>query len=277
MLTRNIGLIADPNDVPPSQLSAVAAALQQQVTTDFGPLWNVQATVSPFATVGDMPIGYWPVVIQNQIDPNDPNREGYHTDNNNQPVAFVSFLANWTLAASHEILEILADPYGSSFAAGPSSDPANANNRVQYLLEVCDPVQDARFAYTVNDILVSDFITPHYHDPDGSEGVRYDFRGQVGKPRQVLNGGLLSWQDPALDEWFQLKNFGSPQILSGGSIQQQARGMSAREHIHAALPQTGRLSVPKRRLDALAARAERNEQARSARAKRLEQEFTVQK
>ena len=56
---------------------------------------------------------------------------------------------------------MLADPYGNRLiAARASIDP---DERVKYLLEVCDPCQTV--GYTVNGWKVSDFYTPRYFDP----------------------------------------------------------------------------------------------------------------
>jgi hypothetical protein len=65
----------------------------------------------------------------------------------------------WQLTTSHEWLEMLADAFGNRLVAGQS--PKEDQGRVEFLLEVCDPPEDAQFAYTSNGILVSDFLTPH--------------------------------------------------------------------------------------------------------------------
>jgi hypothetical protein len=52
---------------------------------------------------------------------------------------------------------------------------------------------------------VSDFYTPHYFDPVKSTGVRYSFSGQVRGPREVLDGGYLSWFDSQSRHLFQLQ------------------------------------------------------------------------
>ena len=44
-------------------------------------------------------------------------------------------------------------------------------------------------------MLVSDFITPAFYDPVKIEGVRYSFTGAVKHPRQVLEGGYISWRN----------------------------------------------------------------------------------
>ena len=74
---------------------------------------------------------------------------------------------------------------------------------MEILVEVCDPSGAAQWAYTVNGYLVSDFCTPNYYDPVGAAGVRYSFTGVLTEPRQMVEGGYLSWRDPATGDWWQ--------------------------------------------------------------------------
>jgi hypothetical protein len=41
--------------------------------------------------------------------------------------------------------------------------------------------------------MVSDFITPAFYDPVPASGVRYSFTGAIPGPREVLEGGYISW------------------------------------------------------------------------------------
>jgi hypothetical protein len=132
---------------------------------------------------------------------------GIHLDKSGQPFALITSGANWSLTASHEMLEMLADPFGNRMIPGPSIKPEQG--RVNYLVEVSDPSEAAEFAYTVNDIVVSDFYTPAYFDPVVAVSVRYSFTGAISKPREVLKGGYLSWHEPVSDHWFQATFFGS--------------------------------------------------------------------
>jgi hypothetical protein len=203
MLNRNLALVADTKKITPSQLTKIAAALQKQATRDFGPLWDVQANVSGFARLQDVPTDYWPVIVRDDI--KTPGAAGVHEDKNRQPFALVQFSDAWSLTASHETLEMLADPFGNRLVAGKS--PKRAQGRVNFLVEVCDPSEDQQFAYTVNGVTVSDFYTPHFFDPVAESSVRYSFTGAVKGPRTILQGGYLSWGVPETNEWFQMTWF----------------------------------------------------------------------
>jgi hypothetical protein len=208
-LLRNVALV--PDDNISGQLSAavvaqVAAALQKQVTRDFGPIWDITATVDAFGSLDDVPLGYWPILVGQE----GQGGGGVHLDNDNQPYALVDFTPDWTITASHECLEMLADPFGNRLVAGDGPDPARPG-RVEFLVVVCDPCEAPSFGYTVNGIRVSDFYTPQYFDPalaaDTPGVVRYDFRGRIKAPRQVLRGGYLSWREPD-GQWYQETFFG---------------------------------------------------------------------
>ena len=199
MLVTEIALVSETDRITASQLARVAAALQKQAIRDFAPVWNVDATVDGFAVLDDVPLGYWPIVVRDDIEAS--GASGVHRDDNGQPFALVQYSDSWSLTASHEALEMLADPFGNRLVAGDSPKPGQG--RVEFLVEVSDPTEDAAFGYTVNGVLVSDFLTPHFYDPVVAAGVRYTFGGHLDGPRRIAKGGYLSWHEPVSDHWWQ--------------------------------------------------------------------------
>src|ERR687885_1087893 len=171
MLPIHLALTSEVRGHDPSDVARVAAALQRQATRDFAPVWDVRATVDAFPRLEDVPLGYWPLIVRDDI--HQPGAAGVHLDKNGQPFALITMSDSWSLTASHEMLEMLADPFGKRIIAGKS--PKRGQGRVEFLVEVCDPCEADQFAYTVNDVLVSDFYTPHFFDPDAAAGVRYSF------------------------------------------------------------------------------------------------------
>lgn len=232
MLIRHVGLVSQSASVTLANLVKVSAALQKQVTRDFAPTWGITATVDAFDTLSDVPTDYWPIIIMDDI--NTPGAAGVHEDDHGQPFALVAATDTWSLTTSHENLEMLADPFGRRLIAGQSPKPGQG--RVDFLVEVCDPSEDAQFAYQVNGITVSDFYTPHFFDPTTAPSVRYSFNGKIMAPRQVLKGGYLSWHDPVTDHWFQERFFGSkPTFADLGKI--TAQGNSLRSEINKRTPE----------------------------------------
>jgi hypothetical protein len=105
--------------LPFGNLANPSAAIQKQVTNDFGPSWNVVATVDDFPSLEMMPPGYWPVVIRDDIE---ADAVGVHlSDDAERVFALVTYRPeDWMLTLSHEILEMLVDPFGVFFPTGPS-------------------------------------------------------------------------------------------------------------------------------------------------------------
>ena len=222
MLLRQVALISQTKKLKSADVSRVSAALQKQVTRDFAPIWGISATVDAFDRLEDMPVGYWPVLVMDDIKTD--GAAGVHEDKNAQPFALVQYDPDWALTASHECLEMLADPSGNRLTA--SSSLKRKQGKVNYLVEVCDPSEDTKNAYTVNGITVSDFYTPHYFDPRKAPGVRYSYTGAITAPREVLPGGYLSWTDPATGDWWQCQYFGtSKRIVSLGALARDGRSL----------------------------------------------------
>jgi len=228
--------VSESKRVNLGDLSIVGAALQKQVTRDLVQFWNVSATVDVFPRLENVPIGYWPIIIMDDIG---FDAAGIHLDKNGQPFALVSAsdeMDVWSLTTSHEIIEMLVDPLGNRLITGDS--PKSDQTRVQFLIELCDPSEAAEFAYSVNGILVSDFYSVRFFDPFFASGVRYSFTGAIEEPRQVLRGGYLSWLDIASDTWWQetwfrgdsptFRNLGQMSI-ENGSLRGQIDRMTFKE------------------------------------------------
>jgi hypothetical protein len=223
VLTRQVALVSQSAQIPSGDVLKVSAALQKQATRDLAPIWEVSATVDPFDKLEDVPPGYWPMIVMDDIGV--PGAAGVHEDKDGQPFALITAgnLDTWALTASHEAIEMLVDPQGNRVVSGDS--PMEGQGRVSFLVEPCDPSEAADFGYSSNGILVSDFYTPHFFDPVVAAGVRYSFTGAIKEPHQVLKGGYLSWKDPVSDHWWQEIFFGdAPSFRDIGVIDQKATG-----------------------------------------------------
>ena len=113
----HIALVPYQVSVDPSLLTRVAAALQRQVHEQFGPLWQIEATVSPFTDWNAVPPDYERLIV---VDHLDSTALGVHADKDGKPYALVNGHGSWPLVASHELLEMLADPTGQKILPGPS-------------------------------------------------------------------------------------------------------------------------------------------------------------
>lgn len=242
MLLRQVAIVSESAKAPFSKVGPVSAALQKQAVRDVGPIWDLNATVDAFATLEDVPVGYWPIIIRDDIDT--PGAAGVHEDDSGQPFALVHADDGWSLTASHELIEMLVDPLGNRLTAGQSPKPGQG--RVEFLVEPCDPSEAAEFGYTINGVSVSDFYTPKYFSTIANPADRYSYTGAIKKPRQVLSGGYLSWHDPVTDHWFQETFFSGskPKFTDLGKLSAK-RGKSWRRQIYDVTQQAFEARRPK--------------------------------
>lgn len=189
--------------VPFATLEQIAAALQQQVDNDFAPTWGVRADISALAAGDPMPAGSWPIKIVDNIG----GAGGVHLDEQGQPYAEAVNGPELSIAISHELLEMLADPWGNRFTPAADLDPSSDGGQVFYLVEVGDPCEVT--SYPVGGVTVSDFILPSFYDPNATGNV--DFRGALSGPlpQTVPQGCYISWIDPRDGNWHQQRPDGT--------------------------------------------------------------------
>ena len=216
----HLAFVSETSSIGMSELTRVSAALQKQLTRDVSQHWEIQGTVDAFTSLNDVPPGYWPIVIRDDIG---QDASGVHCDDTGQPMALIASGVDWSVAASHEMIEMLVDPFGNTMIAGASVAPDQG--RVEYLVEACDPVSGK--GYQVNGVNVSDFCTRRFFDPVKAEGVQYSFMGTITTPRQIVRDGYLTWFEPVRGEWWQQSWFtgDAPTIRSLGAVQKTTCGM----------------------------------------------------
>jgi hypothetical protein len=233
-LTDHLAVVSMTDVISHRDLLVVTAAIQKQLTRDFIPIWGLPATVNAFEDLESAPSDYHPVVIFTDSDElvgrltrligeertaalvqqfEEHRLSGIHLNAvTRQPFAIVMASDAWSIAVSHEVLELVADKYGNRLVA--AAHPLDATQRVKYLLEVCDPCQATW--YPVNGVPVSDFYTPRYFDPVRADGVRYSFTGEIQAPLEILEGGYVSWIDPRDSGLYQLAAGDEEPVLVSG-------------------------------------------------------------
>jgi len=233
MLPVQIALTSLTDQVGLTELSQVAAALQRQVTRDFTPLWGIEAAVDAFP-FDQIPPGAWPVIVQDVIET--PGAAGIHrTEADDTPYALLQYGETWSLAASHECLEMLADPSGGRKISG-TSPLTRQQGPVSFLLEVCAPCADAASAYAINGVLVSDFCTPHYYGASPNTGGRCSFTGALRQPLTLRPNGTLSWfGDDGLLYQARADGLGVISVHGGFSVANRD-GQLLREFVNALTP-----------------------------------------
>jgi hypothetical protein len=217
-----VGLTDKTRQLDPKLVQEAAAALNIQVMRDLTQYWNVTATVRYLPDAHQIPAGVWPVFLVAKLP---PNEGGVHLDKKNQPYSLVIGTAesdDWTIDASHEVLEMLVDPSGNRLQTSLAIEThgrevRDTSGQFDYLVEACDPCEGNQYAYTIQGIAVSDFITPHFYDLKATSGTRYSFGGNISRPREILPGGYISFVDTQKEEWEQILFLGKvPQRRSLG-------------------------------------------------------------
>ena len=259
-LVEHIALVSVTKDISMRALLQCGAAVQKQLTRDFAPIWGMRATLDSFTDLASVPSDYHPIVIfgyaeelvgqvEAAIGPEYTARlvddfergrlTGLHLNAfTRQPFSLVQASDAWSITVSHEALEMRADRYGNHLIA--AAHPMNPNERVKYLLEVCDPCQQVW--YPVNGVPVSDFYTPRYFEPVAIPGGRYSYTGSIEAPLQILPGGYLTWIDPEDSSLYTL-NEGDDAPVRVASLLQLARSTAPLRTVVDAVGHTPKLTL----------------------------------
>src|SRR5208282_1344638 len=86
MLPIRIGLASQSSAVDLAQLVRVANALNVQITRDFAPIWEANASVAAIEYADSIDPGFWPIYICDELP---PDMGGFHQTEHNQPYALV--------------------------------------------------------------------------------------------------------------------------------------------------------------------------------------------
>jgi hypothetical protein len=198
-LAYRVAIIDECHTVAASEIERAVASLQVQVHRDLAPAWGIDAELTLVRSGETPPEKSWWLHLQDDIE--EKGVLGYHGVNAmGLPLAHIGVRSSkqvnmpWTLAASHTLLQLLANPKGTlAVVEGDKVIPR----------EICRPCHGEQYAYKISGVLLSDFVLPawfeSFHKP---RGAPFDYCGHVSAPFQVLRGAYL----------FYLKN-ASPQVL----------------------------------------------------------------
>jgi hypothetical protein len=212
MLIQNIALVlgSASTQVSLGYVARVADALKRQISEDFAAEWGIDGTVSPFERMADAPPSYGIIELVENLD---DGLEGYHRiDSDATPHAFVRVdHPHWSIAASHECLEMLADPTGTMLRRALA--PGSTDVYGDYLMEVCDPCQHLNYSYSLGDgIALSDFFGQGFFDSEKTPGAQYSITNSLTSPRTVLPGGYLCFRD-SQGQWHKWVDRGNGPVL----------------------------------------------------------------
>ena len=163
---------------------------------DFAPVWGVRADISALASGDQVPPDAWPINIADGI-----GGGGVHLDDPIQPHAEAVNGPELSIAISHELLTMLADPWGNRFTPVADLDPSSDGHQVFYLVEVAGPC--TVFSYDIGGVRVSDFILPSFYNRNATGPV--DFLSALAGPlpQAAPQGCYISWIDTQDGNWHQ--------------------------------------------------------------------------
>jgi len=193
LATTQISIINESTVLADTDITPVVIALQQQVTNDFRPVWGLDAELKMVQQGAQPPSGTWWLVILDDSD--QAGALGYHdVTPDGMPIGKVfagSDLkagTSWTVTASHELLEMLADPNINLTVFVQDADTTGT----LYAYEVCDACEDDSLGYQINNVLVSDFVYPAWFESFRGEGsTQFDRMNQIQNPFELLTGGYI--------------------------------------------------------------------------------------
>jgi hypothetical protein len=192
MRTAHVQVVNASTAVTRSDARRVVRGLRAQARKDFRAAWGVDADVE-LVERGRHDTRAWLLTIVDGW--KEAEDDGWHElTSHGQPLGKVyagkAILEDggWSTAASHELLEMLADPDISLAALVHGEGWTRL-----YAYEVCDPVQDDRWSYEVAGVRVSDFVLPSWFESfRAPRSTRFDHVGACVRPLQVLAGGYAT-------------------------------------------------------------------------------------
>jgi len=187
-----IAVINQSTVVTDAQAKAVVHAMQVQISRDFAPAWNILGELHFFGKNDAVPTTYWQMVLLDDADQagvlgyHDLTPEGLPLGRVFIKTAVAAKVA-WSVTLSHELLEMLVDPYADLLCLVQRQDGLVA----LFPVELCDPVEGD--TYAIGSTLVSNFVYPEWFEnyAKNADG-KYDFLGTVNAPFQLAPGGYMS-------------------------------------------------------------------------------------
>jgi len=176
-----------------TQIQQAVGALQTQVSDHFAPVWGVDAKLTFVPQNTNPAPGTWWLAILDDSD--QAGALGYHDlTNEGLPMGKVfagtdlKLGSEWTVTASHELLEMLADPNINLTVFVQKDDTSGR----LYAYEVCDACEDDSLAYTIGSTYVSDFVYPSwFEDFRTPNSTQFDRQGTIHRPLELVKGGYI--------------------------------------------------------------------------------------
>lgn len=195
---QTIAVIRETTHLTDMQVAAYVAAQNTQLQRDFAPIWNTVAKIIQVTSLKSLAGTEWPLYLRDHTGADDL---GNHAVTSNTPYGVIGVAdcaldgSSWTVDASHEVLEMLIDPLVTTYCV--------ASDGWTYTKEVCDAVQDDRYGYRIDGVLMSAFVRPAWFDltTQQHECVIFPNNVSVSCPFQLGKGGYIQRIKPGDPSW----------------------------------------------------------------------------
>lgn len=214
-----IGVVSKVKEIELEQLRKIVAAINKQLALHFAPYWAIEAQATIFSSSSLIPTSYFPVTIEYDIG---EDLGGFHgVDDDGVPFGKVRYSSKVSYVLSHEILEMVHNPYLKKFRK-TTGFKENEDDPL-YVEEVADATDGK--GYLIDGIEVSNFITPDWFNKVHVENIKYDFLGLLKRPRELYEGGYISWLSVQGEYWQAVKTKGKLLIrkLTGSSVASETK------------------------------------------------------
>ena len=183
-----------------AELRRAVRAVNLQFAEDFEPYWQFGARLwlegtdePPSAPLQRLPGRCRDGVIYIDDKPTVAGAEGFH-DRRRDDVPFGHVFLDvcrsvgddWTVALSHEAIELTGDPMNNLLVQGPH--PEDGRHLVFHMFELCDAVQCE--TYERGGVLVSNFVLPGYFTRGDERGARNDYLGRATRRDELPSFGI---------------------------------------------------------------------------------------
>jgi len=191
---RDVAIINRSHVLRDDVVRAAVPAFQKQVTRDFAPAWGIDAELR-FVAHRETPPGssWWVVILDNSDQAGQLACHDLTAAHLPLGKVFAGtddvYKHTWSVSASHELLEMLVDPWINLTVFWQPED--KTGELYAYAYEICDPVESDQWGYKIDGTLVSDFVYPAWFDYNSPPGTQLDYRRHMNRPLEPLAGGYI--------------------------------------------------------------------------------------
>jgi len=191
-MIEGVGVVSQSRAIGLRDTTRAAAAIQRQVLAHLYPAWGIAASIGAFFRVEDVPLGYWAVLVRDDLDPADAGVHQFEAGR----FGVATGTTAWSESVSAVVLDLLVNPDGTRRMVGPSPEPEQGD--VEFVVAVASGGRTT--PPEVHGYPVTDVLFPAYylggHGPVSASAT-------VTESHQVERGGVLTWWDSQTDQWWQ--------------------------------------------------------------------------